>query len=50
MPKSTTHWAHDLATVVLVLAVSALVFWLVPAQAACAAPDPARVELRCAPS
>lgn len=33
MPKSQAHWGYDLLTVLLVALVSALVFWLVPAQA-----------------
>lgn len=31
MPKTSAHWVHDLAALVMVLAVSGLVFWLVPA-------------------
>lgn len=34
MPKSQTHWGYDLLTVLLVVLVSVLVFWAVPAQAA----------------
>jgi hypothetical protein len=39
MPKSRAHWGYDLLTVLLVALVSALVFWVVPAQAA-ALPSP----------
>jgi hypothetical protein len=38
MPKSQTHWGYDLLTVLLVVAVSAFVFWAVPAQAEVAWP------------
>lgn len=33
MPKSQSHWGYDLLTVLLVLAVGAVVFWAVPAHA-----------------
>ncbi len=33
MPKSQTHWGYDLVTVLLVVLVGAVVFWVVPAQA-----------------
>jgi hypothetical protein len=38
MPKSKTHWGYDLLTVLLVVLVSAFVFWAVPVQAAADVP------------
>jgi hypothetical protein len=33
MPKAKQHWVHDLVAGVAVLAVAALVFWLLPLPA-----------------
>jgi hypothetical protein len=34
MPRTEQHWGYDLATVLLVAVIAALVFWLAPSPLA----------------